>query len=394
MENKILKLLSLILLIKYNYMFSWQGIVIPISFNKSTNQFNILLVRLNAPTGQGIWSYFAQNAIKGEKGNQVAMRALKNQTNGLYDISLQGVPWKKVNNDIIHVTKVNFISGKDLYLGNQQSTKNDFKWVPVDNILNGQLNTLSQKNKSPEPIDSNLIKFLKNYWKEIEQQLNSEANTSTSASTSSSQKEKIVLQEIKDKLDKKEKINWLEIKDAILFYEKNKPYYEFTNFQEGYPIFLDGKNWPTTEHYYQAQKFSDTNIQEQIRNAKTAREVFDIGNNPAYKQFKRSNWNQISLKTMENAVRAKFNQHNKLKNILISTNDKILVENAGKNDTFYGAGADGYGENHLGRILMKIREELTEPSKPQAGKKIDIRSLNDSLDLLNSGLISLKNQLK
>ena len=50
-------------------------------------------------------------------------------------------------------------------------------------------------------------------------------------------------------------VNWLTIPSAILFYDKGQPYYEFTNFQEGYPLNIDGKIWPTSEHYFQAQKF-------------------------------------------------------------------------------------------------------------------------------------------
>ena len=44
------------------------------------------------------------------------------------------------------------------------------------------------------------------------------------------------------------------IPGAINFYNSNAPYYEFTNFYQN-PVQIDGKKWPTTEHYYQAMKF-------------------------------------------------------------------------------------------------------------------------------------------
>jgi len=43
----------------------------------------------------------------------------------------------------------------------------------------------------------------------------------------------------------------------ILFYATDKPYGEFSNFSR-HPIDVDGVVWPTSEHYFQAQKFAGT----------------------------------------------------------------------------------------------------------------------------------------
>lgn len=67
---------------------------------------------------------------------------------------------------------------------------------------------------------------------------------------------------------------------------------------------------------------------------------------------------------MLKAVRAKFDQP-PLKNVLLGTGNAVLVENAGANDSVWGAGADFMGTNHLGRILMHVRDELrTGQQKP------------------------------
>ncbi len=50
----------------------------------------------------------------------------------------------------------------------------------------------------------------------------------------------------------------------INFYLTDDPYGEFSNFAS-FPIQLNGKIWPTTEHYFQAQKFAGTEHEEQIR---------------------------------------------------------------------------------------------------------------------------------
>ena len=61
---------------------------------------------------------------------------------------------------------------------------------------------------------------------------------------------------------------------------------------------------------------------------------------------------------MLKAIRAKFSQHADLKNMLLNTDNQILVEDAGQHDNVWGAGANYMGINHLGRILMHVRDEL------------------------------------
>ena len=63
----------------------------------------------------------------------------------------------------------------------------------------------------------------------------------------------------------------------IKFYSwKAKNYGFMSNFYEA-PITLDGKLWPTTEHYFQAMKFPDEYYQEKVRLAETALLAFRLG---------------------------------------------------------------------------------------------------------------------
>ena len=62
---------------------------------------------------------------------------------------------------------------------------------------------------------------------------------------------------------------------------------------------------------------------------------------------------------MEDICRAKFTQNEELKKKLIDTGDATLIEGNTWNDTFWGV-CNGVGENNLGKILMKIREELKD----------------------------------
>lgn len=138
------------------------------------------------------------------------------------------------------------------------------------------------------------------------------------------------------------------MKDKILFYSKSKRYFEFSNF---YPssIDLDGYVWPTVEHYYQAQKSTDQTEQQRIREAPTPGKAKRLGR----KIRIRPDWDDIKVDVMTRAVRAKFTQHDDLRDILLSTGDATIHENSPR-DMFWGI----RGEDMLGKVLMRIRKEI------------------------------------
>ncbi len=142
--------------------------------------------------------------------------------------------------------------------------------------------------------------------------------------------------------------------DAPLnFYSVNDPYGEFSNFAR-YPIRLKGKTWPTTEHYFQAQKFAGTPHEEQLRRAKTAIGVAKMGRERS--RPLRRDWESVKDNIMREAVMAKFSQHDDLKQLLLSTGQRKLVEHT-TNDAYWGDGGGG-GKNMLGQILMEVRGKL------------------------------------
>jgi ribA/ribD-fused uncharacterized protein len=60
---------------------------------------------------------------------------------------------------------------------------------------------------------------------------------------------------------------------------------------------------------------------------------------------------------MYDAVYAKFTQHEGLRVLLKSTGDAKIMEHTSR-DNYWGDGGDGRGKNHLGQILMKVRERI------------------------------------
>lgn len=144
--------------------------------------------------------------------------------------------------------------------------------------------------------------------------------------------------------------------EKIKFYSVNEAYGEFSNFAL-FPIKLKGKIWKTIEHYFQAQKFVDKAYQEKIRKASTPMKAAQLGRSRKVRIMK--NWDNIRDNVMYEALKAKFTQHEELNELLLATGDKILIEHT-ENDSYWGDSGDGSGKNRLGKLLMRLREKLSE----------------------------------
>ncbi len=142
--------------------------------------------------------------------------------------------------------------------------------------------------------------------------------------------------------------------DDIRFNSEKEKWGEFSNFAK-YIIEIDGKKWPTSEHYFQAMKFEGTKIEEKIRNISSPNSIAKLSRDR--KLPLRKDWDKVKDNVMRKAVLAKFSQHEELKNILLSTENMNIVERTHR-DSYWGDGGNGKGKNMLGRILMEVRAEL------------------------------------
>jgi len=118
--------------------------------------------------------------------------------------------------------------------------------------------------------------------------------------------------------------------------------------------FYDWGGCCTAEHHYQAAKATNERDADWVRNAKTPAEAKKRGRQIPV----RSDWDEVKLQVMEDVVREKF-QDKILQGLLLETGDQELVEDNWWGDTFWGT-CKGTGENHLGKILMKIRKEIRD----------------------------------
>ena len=137
-----------------------------------------------------------------------------------------------------------------------------------------------------------------------------------------------------------------------------------------YPVKIThlGIEYPSVEHYYVALKVKSDQLVNGVQmNYMDCREyISKIPTPGASKRFGRKlslrkDWDLVKLDVMEYGLRQKF-QNEDLKEMILSTGDQELIEGNTWHDNFFGICScykcGNKGENHLGKLLMKIRESL------------------------------------
>ncbi len=143
--------------------------------------------------------------------------------------------------------------------------------------------------------------------------------------------------------------------NKILFYEEE--YYMLSNFSSHAVIFND-LLYMTSEHAYQAAKFTDSTIAGKVRDARSAHLAKRLS-----KEFHneiQQGWEKIKVSKMEEIIRCKLEQHEEIQEALRRSGQAEIIENS-PTDYFWGCGADGSGGNQLGKLWMKLRSELVSP---------------------------------
>lgn len=157
---------------------------------------------------------------------------------------------------------------------------------------------------------------------------------------------------------------------SILFYRTAETYGSFSNFSK-HPINIKGKDWRTTEHYYQAQKFAGTDHEEAVRLCQKPSEAAKMGRDKTLPL--RADWEEVKEGIMMDALKAKVAQYPDVKALLLSTGDELIAEHT-SNDNYWADNGDGTGKNRLGVLLMQLREELRaeEKVKNESGNPVPV----------------------
>ena len=152
----------------------------------------------------------------------------------------------------------------------------------------------------------------------------------------------------------------------IRFYRSNeKPYGAFSNLYRRQIIFEE-EVFPTSEHAYQVGKARKREVREWLMSAPSPA-LLAMAAHGLYYWDITPGWSKIKFDRMRNVLRAKFTQHDDLRELLISTGSARLVESTtvdNKVNRTWGE-VNGVGKNMLGKLLMEVREELRENTEIQ-----------------------------
>ncbi len=123
------------------------------------------------------------------------------------------------------------------------------------------------------------------------------------------------------------------------------------------PFPLDGREWQTAEHYYQAMRFADEVNVAAVCDAHSAQDAVRLGK--GWFKRKRRDWKALRVTMMTRAIYTQCQIYPDMARALLETDEQILVESS-QYDYFWGCGRDRRGSNHYGKILMNIRAKLSE----------------------------------
>lgn len=131
------------------------------------------------------------------------------------------------------------------------------------------------------------------------------------------------------------------------------PYRFLSNF-EPCTVEYDGMTYTCSEAAYQAAKTTDVSLRIAFTTMNGSKAKF-----AGQKLTLRPDWNEVKVHAMYEIVKDKFSRNPELKLKLLQTGDLQLIEGNYWGDKFWGV-CNGEGENHLGKILMRVRKELSE----------------------------------
>lgn len=155
--------------------------------------------------------------------------------------------------------------------------------------------------------------------------------------------------------------------DSVVFRRLRRPFGGLSNKAKGYQLSVNGIIAPTAEALFQACRYtSDPEKQGQVLTGKSVYEDEDSEKFPKFPPSScRDDWFLIREKVMYWCLKVKLIQHPEtFGRLLLSTGNRYIVNHNPESDTFWGVvrhdSQPGLyeGENHLGILLMKLRDEL------------------------------------
>lgn len=153
----------------------------------------------------------------------------------------------------------------------------------------------------------------------------------------------------------------LDTDSEVFFYERE--FYVLSNFS-AFTLYWREKRFDTSEAAYHWEKFQavpeigykgEESLASSIWRAPSAHEAFKIAERN--RGVRRPDWDEVKVGVMKEILRAKVAQHPYVREKLLQTGDRTLIEDSWRDD-FWGWGPEKNGQNQLGKLWMELREEM------------------------------------
>lgn len=201
--------------------------------------------------------------------------------------------------------------------------------------------------------------------------------------------------------------------DIVSFLKTNEEFGGLSNMSGAFQMSVNGVRVLTSEHLYQALKFPDhPEVQKLILSKPSPIACKMVAKSKVNREKIREDWKEVQLEVMEFCLKLKLLWHwMKFGKLLRDTEGKEIVEISSKRDTYWGKvrSEEGLvGDNHLGKLLMKLRDELlgecnehlrivSPPSHLDLrflGEEILVKDRRDHLCQVGTRTSALVNQLR
>ena len=130
-------------------------------------------------------------------------------------------------------------------------------------------------------------------------------------------------------------------------------YAKYLSASSAHMIEYKGVIYPTVEHAYHCQRYTDPKIIEIMKSARSPQKAWEASQQ--YKSKQVPDWDSKKILIMEDLCKTKLTQHEDVKNALLASGDDLILKDYP--DSFWGIGLDG-GRNEMGKIWMRLRDEL------------------------------------
>lgn len=154
-----------------------------------------------------------------------------------------------------------------------------------------------------------------------------------------------------------------DLSECVHFRKTQEKYGALSNMAPGFPLEINGIYIRTTEVLYQACRYPHLPEIQRMLLSERSPMTAKMKSKP-YRQQSREDWDLIRVRIMMWCLRVKLAQNfDSFAAVLRSTGSAPIVEFSQKDDFWGAKPVDNHklkGVNALGRLLMKLRDELVE----------------------------------